>query len=182
MISNKKHIMYNNIILILTTLLFVCCKNNQQNNNDTSQLFTYTSTAGIGVIDSATKKQPADSIDDETETYFLVIADTNQSYFVLHKKMLNLNKKLNISIDTMGRLYNKTKNLIALPDNDEDEIYASDYFPRRFPSNDLSLEYLNFYNNQAGNKTIALVCGIFETETQADSTLSILKKNRKASL
>jgi hypothetical protein len=76
----------------------------------------------------------------------------------------------------MGRFYNKTKNLIALPDKDEDEIYAGDYFPRRFPSDNLSLEYLNFYQEQSGEKTIALVTGIYETERSADSALTVLRK------
>jgi len=79
----------------------------------------------------------------------------------------------------MGRFYNKKKNLIALPDNDEDEIYAGDYFPRRFPSDNLSLEYLNFYQRQAAEKTIALVTGIYETEKSADSALTVLHKPEK---
>ena len=79
----------------------------------------------------------------------------------------------------MGRFYNKSKNLIALPDNDKDEIYAGDYFPRRFPSDNLSLEYLNFYQRQAGKKTIALVTGIYETEKGADSALAVLHRSEK---
>ncbi|MBX2930638.1 MAG: hypothetical protein KF781_01685 [Chitinophagaceae bacterium] len=69
--------------------------------------------------------------------------------------------------------------MIALPDDDEDEIYAGDYFPRRFPSEtteNLSLEYLNFYQENARDKTIALVAGIYEKENSADSALIILKK------
>lgn len=120
-----------------------------------------------------------DTIDDDYATYFVVVADTGSNYYLLHKKMFDLNRQLNSSIDTMGRFYNKTKNLIALPDNDEDEIYAGDYFPRRFPSDNLSLEYLSFYQEQAGDKTIALVTGIYETEKSADSALTILQKTEK---
>jgi hypothetical protein len=90
--------------------------------------------------------------------------------------MIDLKTKSKIPIDTMGRIYNKKKNLIALPDNDKDEIYAGEYFPRRFPSENLSLEYLNFYQKQAGEKTIALVTGIYETEKSADSVLTVLRK------
>lgn len=120
-----------------------------------------------------------DTTDHNNATYFVVVADTSQDYSILHKKMFDLNSKLKIPIDTMGRFYNKTKNLIALPDNDEDEIYAGDYFPRRFPSDNLSLEYLNFYQKQAGEKTIALVTGIYETEKSADSALTVLRKTEK---
>jgi hypothetical protein len=120
-----------------------------------------------------------DTTDYNNATYFVVVADTSADYYLLHKKMFNLNRRLNIPIDTMGRFYNKTKNLIALPDNDEDEIYAGDYFPRRFLSDNLSLEYLDFYQRQAGEKTIALVTGIYETEKSADSALTVLHKTEK---
>ena len=93
--------------------------------------------------------------------------------------MFDLNGQLNIPIDTMGRFYNKTKNLIALPDDDEDELYAGDYFPRRFPSENLSLEYLDFYQKKAGDKTIALITGIYENEKSADSALTVLHKTEE---
>src|SRR5690606_14316138 len=87
-------------------------------------------------------------------------------------------RQLSLSIDTMDRTYNSTKDLIALPDNHEDEIYAGDYFPRRFPSQELSLEYLSSFQD-AGQKTIALVTGIFETEREADSSLTVIRKEER---
>lgn len=113
--------------------------------------------------------------DSDHATFFIVIADTSSSYDYLRKKMFLLSKTSALNIDTMGRYYNETKNLIALPDNADDEIYAGDYYPRRFPSVDLSLEYLSFYQKEAGDKTIALVAGIYETEKSADSALVQLK-------
>ena len=92
---------------------------------------------------------------------------------------IELHRNLNIPIDTMGRYFNKDKDLIALPDNSEDEMYAGEYLPRRFPSSDLSLEYLKFYQSQADNKTIALVAGIYESEKEADSVLTVLQKVEK---
>jgi len=73
------------------------------------------------------------------------------------------------------------KNLISLTDDHEDEVYAGDYFPRRFPSEFLSLEYLSLYKENAGDKTIALLVGIYETEKAADSISNILK-NREPKL
>lgn len=128
---------------------------------------------------------PADSVvmEDTSKydfaTYYVIIADTSTNYYILDKEMLALNRKLKIPIDTMGRFYNKKKNLIALPDNDQDEIYAGDYFPRRFPSENLSLEYLAIYQNRAGEQTIALVTGIYESEKKADSALVALRKTEK---
>jgi disulfide oxidoreductase YuzD len=66
-----------------------------------------------------------------------------------------------------------------LPDNDDDEMYAGVYFPRRYPSENLSLEYLDFYNRNADHKTIALVSGIYQSEKSADSLLSIIRKTDK---
>ncbi|MCT4562460.1 MAG: hypothetical protein N4A41_13920 [Crocinitomicaceae bacterium] len=111
----------------------------------------------------------------EYATYFVVIADTNKDYYFLRKKMFDMENLYNLKIDTMGRSYDKNKNLIALPANHEDEIYAGDYFPRRIPSEFLSLEYLSLYKENAGDQTIALIVGIYETEKAADSVLYLLK-------
>lgn len=120
-----------------------------------------------------------DTTDEMTATYFVVVADTGRDYGLLHHKMLDLNKRLHISIDTLNRSYNPAKELIALPDNDADEIYAGDYFPRRFPGHFLSLEYLDFYQLAAGDKTMALVTGIYETKKSADSVLTLVQKAAK---
>jgi len=97
-------------------------------------------------------RDTSDSAVQNMATYFVVVADTNLDYNFLRKEMFDLNRQLKIPIDTMGRFYNTAKNLIALPDNDDDEIYAGDYYPRRYPSEDLSLEYLDFYQSPAGKK------------------------------
>jgi hypothetical protein len=112
---------------------------------------------------------------DESAIYYIVIADTGNNYYELKDKMQNIHQALNIAIDTMGRYYNKTKDLIALPDTDSDEIYAGDYFPRRYPTNFLSLEYLNFYHRRSSTSMIALVTGIYENKSSADSALKILR-------
>jgi hypothetical protein len=108
--------------------------------------------------------------------YFVVIADTGKSYAELQKKMMRWSSRLSIPVDTMGRTYNWRKDLIALPEDDEDEIYAGEYYPRRFPSEHFSLEYLDFYTSEIPQKTIALVAGLYESKTRADSALIALKK------
>ena len=118
------------------------------------------------------------SQNDKDEMYmnaFIVIADSSQVYSELKLKMFNLKDKLNVEIDTMGRGYNKTKDLICLPENDEDEIYAGDYFPRRFPSETLSLEYLDYYDKKNGEKTIGLIVGILQQKEKLNAE-RLLKK------
>ncbi len=171
--------MKRHIYIILTILLTACGTNPTDQNNKEIQSSKIDTITSLQTTVSTDSNQSEDTTDFNNATYFVVVADTSQDYSILHKKMFDLNRKFNIPIDTMGRFYNKTKNLIALPDNDEDEIYAGDYFPRRFPSNNLSLEYLDFYQRQAGEKTIALVTGIYETEISADSALTVLRKTEK---
>ena len=171
--------MTRHIYIILTVVLTACGTTSADKNGtdvDSTKIDTTTSLQTNVATDNSVAE---DTTDYNNATYFVVVADTSLDYSTLHQKMFDLNNKLKIPIDTMGRFYNKTKNLIALPDNDEDEIYAGDYFPRRFPSDNLSLEYLNFYQRQAGEKTIALVTGIYETEKSADSALTILHKTEK---
>jgi len=116
--------------------------------------------------------------DEQYMNAYIVIADTSQNYVELRKKMFDINEKLKTEIDTMGRGFNREKNLICLPENDEDEIYAGDYFPRRYPSETLSLEYLVYYTN--GKKptegTIALVTIITDNKEKADKKLVEIKK------
>jgi hypothetical protein len=116
--------------------------------------------------------------DEQYMNAYIVIADTSQNYVELRKKMFDINEKLKTEIDTMGRGFNREKNLICLPENDEDEIYAGDYFPRRYPSETLSLEYLVYYTN--GKKptegTIALVTIITDNKEKADKKLAEIKK------
>ncbi len=171
--------MTRHIYIILTVFLTACGTTSADKNGtdvDSTKINTTTSLQTTVATDNSVVE---DTSDFNNATYFVVVADTSADYYLLHKKMFNLSRQLNIPIDTMGRFYNKTKNLIALPDNDEDEIYAGDYFPRRFPSDNLSLEYLDFYQRQSGEKTIALVTGIYEKEKSADSALTVLRKTEK---
>lgn len=119
--------------------------------------------------------EPDAEVISEYEHYYIVFADTAFNYHALRKQMYVLKDKLEIEIDTMGRGYDPLKNLICLPLTDPDDSWAGEYYPRRFPSASLSLEYLDLYMKGANGKTIALVAGIYEQEHQADSALLRLK-------
>lgn len=112
---------------------------------------------------------------------FIIVADTSESYEILHKKMYELSSKLNFEVDTMGRGYDKNKGLICLPENHEDEIYAGDYFPRRYPSDKLSLEYLDYYKkgNKPSGGIIALVIAITDKKEHAESILKKVQTQEK---
>ncbi len=116
--------------------------------------------------------------DEQYMNAFIVVSDTSQNYFELRQKMFELNEKLKVEIDTIGREFNKRKNLIALPENHEDELYAGEYFLRRFPSETLSLEYLTHYTSdkKPTEGTIALVTIITDDIERAEKKLAEVKK------
>ncbi len=167
-----------NYFSLLCTILLMACettpkvkilpKTNASKVNSSSNLHE------ISEIES--KITSKDSLDENYATYYIIVADTNSSYYILHSKMFELHRKLKLQIDTIGRIYNPIKDLIMLPEDDEDEIYAGEYFSKRFPTESLSLEYLNYYQEKSREKTIALVTGIYEKRKSADSALTILRK------
>jgi hypothetical protein len=170
------------IIVLILTLFLTACETNKKADliQDTLKSKNFRSKDIVNDITSK-KQEIVDIINYDFATYYIVVADTNLDYSVLYDKMFRISQKMNITIDTMGRSYNEVKNLIALPDNDEDDIYAGNYYPRRYPSGFLSLEYLNFYSKNANKKTIALMSGIYENEISADSALAIINKIEKNS-
>ena len=84
-----------------------------------------------------------ETTDDLYMDAFVVVADTSQDYHELRTRMFSIAHQLGLQIDTMGRGYDAAKHLITLPLEDADELYAGEYFPRRYPSETLSLEYLS---------------------------------------
>lgn len=119
-----------------------------------------------------------DTEDDPYMDAFVVIADTSQDYDELRDKMFVLAGIAQFEIDTLGRGYDKEKGIICLPDGHEDEIYAGHYFPRRFPSETLSIEYLGHYmdGKKATKGTFALVVAITDKPGAAISTLTEIRK------
>jgi len=122
------------------------------------------------IVDSAGNEDDLDQYAD----YYIVVADTGKNYYALRDTMLKLHDTTGIAIDTMGRYYNKKKDLIMVPEDDEDDVIAGDYYPRRGPSQTLSLEYLNTYTSDADPKMMALVRGIYEDKASADKALRLL--------
>lgn len=167
-----------NIISLLLIVIFSACTSS--NNKEKQSQANASDTAIISAsIDSSENNIAEDSVNHDIEKFFIIIADTGTDFYSLNKKMYDLNKQLQLPIDTMNRYFNKKKNSIVLHENDEDKLYAGHYFPRRFPSESLSLEYLDVYQDDAGKKTFALVTGIYEKNKSADSALAILKSKEK---
>jgi len=159
----------------LAASLVICsaaCSHNDTSGNKKVDTQAKVDSAKVEVhIDSLPNENPGDFAN-----YYVVIADTGLSYKELLKKMTTISIYFDVNIDFMNRKYDEKRDLIALPENDPDEIYAGEYYPRRYPSNFLSLEYLSYFQENAREKTIALVAGIYEEETSADSALHVFRE------
>jgi len=156
---------------VLATLCFCNCNSPVANNKTTNDtLATVAPTAADTLM--------TDVYDEDMDDYTIVhvvVADTGLDYYPLQQAMYSLSSQLNIPIDTMNRYYNAQKNEIVLADDDEDEMYRGEYFPRRFASAVLSLEYYRIYNDTTTDKNIALIAGTYESAKSADSALALLR-------
>ena len=175
----SSQIMNRYVYLLLPFILTACSK---KTIHKSQLVLTPNTTEKASLVsDTVKKSRVEDTTNYDYATYYVVVADTSLDYHLLLKKMVNLNGQLHIPIDTLGRYYNKTKNRIVLPDDDKDEMYAGEYYPRRDVADYLSLEYMNLYQNKTRENNIALVTGIYELEKKADSVLIILKNIEKKS-
>lgn len=160
--------------LLPTTLLFAGCNSGVENKQPASD---GTLPGNNSVIQDSAYTDSITTDNDEYGTLYFTIVDTGQDYAPLNSKMYALQKELQWPIDTMNRYYNKQKKKIVVPDNDEDEMYRGEYFPRRFPSESMSLEYYKTYIDRSTETNIALVAGIYETRKSADSLLAVLRQH-----
>lgn len=161
-------------LYFLFVILLVACEPKYRDATAGSELPT--------IIDSSLAIMPIVEVDtsmvaevDNYATYYVVIVDSSISYYDLHQKMFTLHNSMKIAIDTMGRYFNATKNRITLPENDEDEMYAGEYYPRRFSSETLSIEHLKVYKADASQSMMCLVAGIYTATSFADTLCSTLK-------
>lgn len=109
---------------------------------------------------------------------YLVVIDTGSNYWQLEHTMFTLNSKLGLKIDTMNRHYNKASNMVVLADDDEDDIWRGEYYPRRGGEDFLSIEYWQYFDlneNKHTDTTFALVAGMFDNTLNADSMAGIIK-------
>ena len=125
-----------NLFLVLVCFFILGCqinnsdkttlKTNKQSSIDSGQAFF----AKDSIIYKALNEDKEEVLlNEEVATFFIVVADTGLNYYLLNQKMYALSDQLHMQIDTMGRYYNKNKDLISLPVNHEDKVYAGAYFP-----------------------------------------------------
>lgn len=146
--------------------------------NDNNDIVTDEDT---GITDSASVYKQ-DSLDDDYwhkdnfDTAYVIITDTSENYHQLRKKLFVITDALKLKVDTLGRYFDKEKNMIILPDDADDEMYAGDYLPRRFGDDFSSIEYYSLYaNDDRSSELMCVVTGIYYDETKANSALAKVK-------
>lgn len=162
--------------LFFAFLLASCqSPNHQVENTDTTAPRL---DSGSVITSIMTDDEPMDSLTAEERVdyalYKVVVVDTGFQYENLLQTLYSVEKKTGLEVDLMGRYFDKKKQEIILSEDDEDELYAGSYFPRRYPGNTLSIEYLNTFAPAADNKKMAIIATIAETRGQADSLVRVL--------
>lgn len=151
-------------ILLLAATLASC-----QSSTNTTQ---HTQAMPIDTVSGTDTTSISDAVaEDEYMLHYLIIADTGTDYLSLRNKMQELHLQTGLKIDTMNRYYNTDKHKLILREDDEDELYAGEYFLRRVASPDLSIEYLDAYSKHTTNNTFAIVAGLYTNRAEADSVL-----------
>jgi hypothetical protein len=165
-----KHVLA--LTLFFISLVLVACN---QSNNEKRLVENKLHKPTVATINSNADTIDGDPASSENiyDTFFVVVVDSSYSYYTLRDDMLKLSINSAITIDTMNRTFDVQKHKIVLPENATDDIYAGDYYPRRFPSISLSIEPLNMYDSVASQNTFAIVAGIFTNKQSADSLISV---------
>jgi hypothetical protein len=169
-------------------IFFAACRN--QTASDQSQLKD-----SVGTKDSAVSAADvsvnADSFDlddsagdldstnmaSEYQTFYLVTITEGNNYDSLLKVAQSAAKSLNLKVDLMNRRYDPEKGIVV-NDDDEDEMYRGEYYPRRSSGNFVSIEMKDaFIENEKNHMRMLVISNIFGNASQADSVLSIAKSD-----
>ncbi|GAA4465937.1 hypothetical protein GCM10023093_19030 [Nemorincola caseinilytica] len=156
-------------IWLIASIAIVACGPAAQDNIPAAR------DTAIAIADTMRVTDEVYDTDTEYETLYIVVADTAKDYYILQRSMYALHKATGIVVDTMRRHYDEQKNKIVLAEDDEDEMYRGDYYPRRTAGTSLSLEYYSLYDNTGTTEdNIALVAGQYETRASADSLRALI--------
>jgi hypothetical protein len=130
------------------------------------------------VVDTTSKNDIVEGVpESETATYYIVEVAAGYDFDSLKNISLNAATILGARFDMLARIYKPGKGIIV-PENDEDEMYRGEYYPRR-PTEDenfvsIEMSYV-FSDQQADTLKMVALAGMYPLKSQADSVVSILK-------
>ncbi|MCB9240404.1 MAG: hypothetical protein H6608_04710 [Flavobacteriales bacterium] len=105
----------------------------------------------------------------------IVVLDTSYNYGEMQSAMFQASDAFTLEIDTGGRSYDPVQDLICLP-MEADDPYGGEYYPRRFESEFLSIEYLDYYVD-GPEKKMMLVARMTYLQREASASLSTVQKD-----
>lgn len=115
----------------------------------------------------------------EYQIFYLVRVASGYDYDSLKGISESVAAKLGVKRDDMGRIFTQGKGIV-LPEDDPDEIYRGEYFPRRFEGNFVSIEMFHAYADSVermrrDSLRMIVVGGMYARKEDADSVLLLLK-------
>jgi len=160
---------------VLIVFLFAACKQKPvaiKENKIDSIL-----TGSMVVIRDTTNEKQIDLPEQESAIYYLVQVASGHNFDSLKAISSNAVSVLGSKFSMLDRVYKPGKGIIV-PENDGDEIYAGEYYPRR-PFDDqnfVSIEMASgFCDKEADTLEMVSVAGVYSLKSQADSVATLLK-------
>lgn len=131
-----------------------------------------------------------DQSGDETQLYHIVCVEEGDNYRSLRETGLKVSKFLGFKFDSLERYYDKRKKRVVLPKDHPDEIYAGEYFFRRYNDDFVSIEMRNAYPDPSlkddGNSffysdttKMFVFAAMYCEKKEADKLANTLKKQFK---
>lgn len=174
------------IFVALLLVLLFSCANKEEPVAITSTFDTVAITEAL--TDTIIHQDSTDEgSDGEYQLNYIVCVEEGTGYFNLRNTALKVAKALNVRFDTLERGYSPEKQRICLPGNHPDEIYAGDYYLRRYDDGFVSIEMRNAYADTSllndthtsffSDTTKMFVFAAMSADKKvADSVADILKK------
>ncbi|MEI8278171.1 MAG: hypothetical protein WCG87_00325 [Bacteroidota bacterium] len=156
-------------VFLSVSIVLTACKNTPSGSTSNADSIK----VPINKTDSS-QNAIADTENDFAD-YYVAIVDKGYDYYALDRLMYSIGNALHMKVDTLGRYYNAIKKEIVLPENDEDEMYRGEYYPRRDGDDFLSIERTTLYDSTEKEGNMCLVAGLFTNKQSADSVLQAIK-------
>ena len=186
--------MLRNLVIVgFLAVLFSC----RSNSDKETEALTNDTLATTIVANSDTLSQDTASIanedvelSDENQLFYIVSIAEESNYGNLRAIAVKASQFLKFRFDTLERYFNPTKHRIVLPDNHPDDIYAGDYYLRRYDDGFVSIEMRNAYKDTllkgdaevkfySDTTKMFVFAAMYGEKKQADSLVNSLKKQFK---
>lgn len=173
-----------NLTYIIALLALFSCTSEEKKSTEalTSDTSVIEAQPNTNIEDTGASDESSD-----LELNYIVSVAEGYNYDSLKIIALQTSDKLGFKFDTMGRYYHPEKGIV-LPDDDEDEVWAGQYYFRRFGSNLVSIEMSYAYTDTSISKNEATLekhrqdkakmfvfAMMYQEKKSADSLANIIK-------